>query len=80
VLTINELRMSIYREVSPAGRYLNLYDVYSFVCFLFVFTALVEYSVAQSIDIKYRLKDFYKAQQVTETNCRSVFLTIWHCN
>eukprot|EP00111_Clytia_hemisphaerica_P015923 TCONS_00047071-protein len=63
VLTINELRLNIYKDDASAGRYLNLYDTYSFVCFLFVFAALIEYSIAQSIDIKYRLRDFYKAQQ-----------------
>lgn len=64
VLTINELRLNIYKDDASAGRYLNLYDIYSFVCFFFVFAGLIEYSMAQSIDIKYRLRDFYKAQQV----------------
>ena len=64
MLTINELRLSIYKENGSAGRDLNLFDIYSFVCFFFVLAGLIEYSIAQSIDIKYRLRDFYKAQQV----------------
>ena len=66
VLTIVELRQKIYKGDAPAGQALNLYDSYSLACFIFVFSALVEYSIAQSMDTKYRLNDWFRATQVCQ--------------
>lgn len=65
VLTIVELRLKIYKGDAPAGQTVNFFDYYSLICFFFVFTALIEYSFAQSMDIKYRLQDWYLATQVS---------------
>lgn len=52
VLTFVKVRMHIFTTDIPNGTYLNIYDIYSLICFLFVFMAFLEYAWAQSIDLQ----------------------------
>ncbi|XP_057314328.1 gamma-aminobutyric acid receptor subunit pi-like [Hydractinia symbiolongicarpus] len=63
VLTFVQVRISIFKRDVPAGKEINFFDIYSQVCFIFVLMVLIEYSVAQSIDLKYRLMDWYRVRQ-----------------
>lgn len=64
VLTFVQVRISIFKRDVPAGKEINLFVIYSQVCFIFVLMVLIEYSVAQSIDLKYRLMDWYRVRHV----------------
>jgi len=63
VLTFVQVRMHIFKTIGSIGKNINVYDIYALICFVFVFMAFLEYAWAQSMDMKYRLQDWYRVKK-----------------
>lgn len=79
VLTFVKVRMHIFTTDIPNGTDLNIYDIYSLICFLFVFMAFLEYAWAQSIDLQCGSQKEHWLIEVWDTYLlifKSVFLNL----
>ncbi len=64
VLTMIMFITSIKSSLPRIGSETMLLDVHMFVCFAYVYATLVEYAVAQSIDIRVKYLESEESKQV----------------